>query len=89
MTMLVFTACLLAASAGNPAHDLDVLRSSKVREKVAEAAVRVARSGDAAALRKLGDLLASRAFLARLDDIREGQPGYSNLRQVFLALAGC
>jgi hypothetical protein len=74
VTAMVLAACLLAASGGNVAHDLRVLRSSAVRQKVAEAAVRVAGSGDAAALRKLGDLLATRAFLGRLDDTRKARP---------------
>ena len=87
MTAMVLTACLLAASGGNTAHDLGVLRSSAVREKVFDAAVRVAGSGDEVALRKLGALLASRAFLARLDDTREPQAAYSNLHWVFQALA--
>jgi hypothetical protein len=87
MTTFVLTAFVLTATAGSVAHDLKVLRSSGVRQKVAEAAVRVAGSGDAAALRKLGDLLTTRAFLGRLDDTREPQAAYSNLNQVFLALA--
>jgi len=87
MTVMVLAAYLLAASSGNMAQDLRVLRSSAVREEVAEAAVRVAGSGNAAALRKLGDLLTSRAFLARLDETSEPQSAYSNLNQVLLALA--
>jgi len=87
VTAMVLVACLLAASGGNMAHDLRVLRSSAVREKVAEAAVRVAGSGDPAALRKLGDLLTSSAFLARLDETSEPQAAYSNLNQVLLTLA--
>jgi hypothetical protein len=87
MTALVLTAFLLATSPGSLAHDLRVLRFSTVREKVAEAAVRVAGSGNAAALRKLGDLLASSAFLARLDETSHRSLAYSNLNQVFLALA--
>jgi len=87
MTAMVLAAYLLAASSGNMAQDLRVLRSSAVRERVAEAAVRVAGSGNAEALRKLGDLLTSRAFLARLDETSEPQAAYSNLNQVLLALA--
>ena len=87
MTALALTALALAATAGSVAHDLKALRSSAVRQKVADAAVRVAGSGDAAALRKLGDLLTTRAFLDRLDDTREPQAANSNLDQVFLALA--
>ncbi|HEX7505628.1 MAG TPA: hypothetical protein VF550_02575 [Polyangia bacterium] len=87
MTALVLTACMLATSAGSVARDLRVLRFSAVREKVFDAAVRVAGSGDAKALRKLGELLASKAFLARLDESREGQAAYSNLHGVFQALA--
>ena len=49
MTALVLTACMLATSAGSVARDLRVLRSSAVREKVFDAAVRVAGSGDAGA----------------------------------------
>ena len=87
MTALVLTAFLLAASAGSLEHDLRVLRSSTVREKVFDAAVRVAGSGDAKALEKLGDLLASRAFLARLDETSDPQLAVLNVRRVFLALA--
>ena len=87
VTSFVLAAFLLAASASSVARDLTVLRSSASRQKVADAAVRVAGSGDAAALRKLGDLLTSQAFLDRLDDTREPQAAYSNLNQVLRTLA--
>jgi hypothetical protein len=87
VTTFVLTVCLLAASAESLPHDLAVLRSSAVREEVSEAALRVAGSGNAAALRELGDLLASRAFLARLDETSNPQLAVFNLRRIFLALA--
>jgi hypothetical protein len=84
MTTFPLVACLLAASL---APDLTVLRSSAVREEISGAAVRVAGSGDAAALRELGDLLASAAFLARLDETKDPQRATFNVHRVFLALA--
>jgi hypothetical protein len=87
VTAFVLAAFLLAASTDNVARDLKTLRSSTVREKVAEAAVRVAGSGDAAALRKLGALLTNRAFLARLDQPTESGASCSNLQRVFQSLA--
>jgi hypothetical protein len=67
--------------------DLRILYSSTVRDSVAAAAIRVAASGDAAALGRLGKLLPEPAFLARMDDTSNPQLAFSNLDQVFSALA--
>jgi hypothetical protein len=82
-------ACAGAGEAGGSARkaDLRTLEASTVRDSIASAAIRVAASGDAAALERLGKLLAEPAFLARLDDTTNPQLAFSNLNQVFLALA--
>jgi hypothetical protein len=80
---------LVALAAAMPAgikQDLKTLRTSHVREKVAEAAVRIAGSDDPVALRELGDLLATRRFLARLDDLNNPQLAIINVHAVFRAL---
>ena len=67
--------------------DLRILETATVRDSVAAAAKRVAASGDAGALARLGTLLSEPAFLARLDDTTNPQLAYSNLNHVFSALA--
>jgi hypothetical protein len=68
-------------------QDVDVLRSSHNREAVAAAAVRTAKSGNAAALGRLADWLATDEFLKRLDDTDVPQLATVHVRQVFAALA--
>jgi hypothetical protein len=82
----LLVACAAAAPAGAN-KDLQALRESPRREEVATAAVRIAGSDDPGALRELGRLLASRPFLARLDDLDAPQAATFNVRRVFLALA--
>ncbi len=80
---------LVALAAAVPAgvkQDLKTLRTSHVRKKVAEAAVRIAGSGDPVALRQLGDLLTTQQFLARLDDQTNPQLAMINVYWVFRAL---
>ena len=67
--------------------DLRILETATVRDSVAAAAKRVAASGDAGALGRLGALLSEPAFLARLDDTINPQLAFSNLNHVFLAMA--
>jgi hypothetical protein len=75
--------------AGGSRRDADfrALESAAVRDSVAAAAIRIASSRDPAALERLGRFLVSPAFLARLDDTGAAQLAYSNLGQVFAALA--
>ncbi|MDB5106467.1 MAG: hypothetical protein JWP91_4156 [Fibrobacteres bacterium] len=82
-------ACAGAGEAGNSGRktDLRTLESADNRDVLAAAAIRVAASGDAAALGRLGRLVAEPAFLARLDDTTNPQLAYSNLNLVFAALA--
>ena len=82
-------ACAGAGESGGSARkaDLRTLETATVRDSVAAAAVRVASSGDAGALSRLGKLLSEPAFLARLDDTTNPQLAFSNLNPVFLALA--
>lgn len=78
-----------AADPGSKARgsDLRTLDRSTVREELAAAAVRIAGSGDAAALAGLGERLSDPAFLARLDDTAAPQASEANLSLVFKALA--
>lgn len=82
-------ACAGAGEAGGSARkaDLRTLEASTVRDSIAAAAIRVAASGDAAALERLGKLLAEPAFLARLDDTADTHQADYNLGRVFSALA--
>jgi hypothetical protein len=84
IALLLFA--LAAASSPAMKQDLQTLRSSTVRAEVGAAAERVAASNDPAALRELGDLLATREFLARLDDLANPMYATMYLRQVFHAL---
>src|SRR5437660_1188144 len=80
---------LIALAAAMPAgirQDLHTLRTSHVRKKVFEAAVRIAGSGDPIALRELGDLLTTQQFLARLDVLDDPQRNSTNLSYVMGAL---
>ena len=85
--MIALLITCATASPVSTKQDLHVLRASVVRDEVTAAAVRVAGSGDPGALRELGELLASRPFLARLDDVGAPQMATANVRRVFLALA--
>lgn len=79
-------ACASAAGGQARKADLQTLKASKVREDLEAAAVRVAASGDAAALDRLGQLLSDPAFLARLDDLGNPQSNTTNLSHVLEAM---
>lgn len=77
---LVLSVLVAVAAAGSPAScqsgsnarrtAREVLKSSTNRDSLEGAAISLARSGDAQDLAQLGQLLRDRAFLARLDDLR-------------------
>jgi hypothetical protein len=80
---------LIALGAAVPAgikQDLKTLRTSHVRKKIFEAAVRIAGSGDPIALRQLGALLTTQPFLARLDVLDDPQRNLTNLSYLLDAL---
>lgn len=79
-------ACAGAAGGQARKADLQTLNASKARADVEAAAVRVAASGDAAALGRLGKLLAEPSFLARLDDLNHPQANIAGLSQVLKAM---
>jgi hypothetical protein len=62
------------------------LNASRDREQLAESAIAVASANDAKALGRLQELLGTREFLARLDDVSNPQLDVFHLRKVMLAL---
>jgi hypothetical protein len=76
---------LTAAAMGQPSGAREVLVSSTDRDALERAASALARSGDAASVAYLGQLLRDPAFLARLDDLSTLKTFH--LGQVMSALA--
>ena len=68
------------------AVEVEILHSSAVRERIAEAACRIAASGAGGALGLLAAQLRTRDFLARLDAIDDPREAVNNIRRVFEAL---
>src|SRR6185295_7136649 len=67
---------------------LDVLARSDDRELLEAAGVCLAQAGDPGAVRALGQLLAQRDFLARLDDVGDPQENMLHLERILAAIGG-